>query len=353
MGEVEFFYNLKYKTKPQENPKTKALQKIQMLLENLENRTYKTTSSYTINVVSAANQITKLQKENNDNSTFFSESEISTRVAKAQTNAIKSMLVNSKKRSLMKNLVQDNFPVPERRKKSCISLFQSMTTCEGSTCSSQDEEDLKNNKQDDIILSSPSHALSESTITPHKFMTGFFEQEEEEEEEDYDLSAPKNGANFNFLQKSVIESEKVLAIPNDKINQVKSCPDIIISDKNNKLSNTGNKGICGLILSRVSSFQQHLKGKLSMKQSQEFNILIKQMIEYIELIDETLKGYRADSIADALLLLVSSQIGVSKTDFLKNLKVGQRATVGRINEIKKFYSYRHLKKGLKAINKTR
>lgn len=86
-----------------------------------------------------------------------------------------------------------------------------------------------------------------------------------------------------------------------------------------------------------------------MKQSCEFNQLVKGLLGYIELIDETVKGYRADSIADALLLLIGSQIGVSKTDFLKNLRIGERFTAGRINEIKKFHSYRHLKKGLKAI----
>lgn len=172
-----------------------------------------------------------------------------------------------------------------------------------------------------------------------------------------------------------MESERIVKMPKIKDNyeedfyfgaqvtETKSSPTIFVNttttttttsmrkieNHDNKLSLGSKKGITGLILLRVSSFHQHLKGKLTVVQSQEFNKLIKQMISYIEQIDETIKGYRADSIADSLLLLVGSQVGVSKSDFLKNLKIGEKVTGGRINEIKKFHSYKHLKKGLKAI----
>lgn len=240
-----------------------------MLHQNLQNN--KTNSSYHINIVPSVDMKTWISNKS-ESSLFFSDSQIRTCVEKAQDNAIKTILIKSKKRSIMKNLVQDNFPVPERRKSSCVSLSQSTTTCGSSICSSPQDLDHGCGQGDDIVVSSSMPSLGDSQpLSAGKFITSFFDENLDDE---FDESITKNDSTmtFDLVEKSFMESERVIAAPkirdffgediicstsvaDDKISQVRSSPIIMVSDmgsssiKNSlgdsKLSLGSNKGITG------------------------------------------------------------------------------------------------------------
>lgn len=113
-----------------------------------------------------------------------------------------------------------------------------------------------------------------------------------------------------------------------------------------------NPRINQVIGMRVAKFMKSMQRILSDQQLNDFAELCNKIFDYIELEESTFKGFRGDSLADALLLLVGSQVGVTKKDFLQNLK-DTKCVPSRLTEIKKFLCYRNLKAGLVSILKNK
>jgi len=59
----------------------------------------------------------------------------------------------------------------------------------------------------------------------------------------------------------------------------------------------------------------------------------------------------SESISQVLLFLISSQIGISKKDFIQKLRpdVKSKRNLPKIENIKKLNCYPHMKKGFKQI----
>jgi len=76
----------------------------------------------------------------------------------------------------------------------------------------------------------------------------------------------------------------------------------------------------------------------------KFNNHISKIIDFVTENNKKFKGFKADSIADAILLIIGTHIGIGKSIFLKNLRPDTRLTNSRITEIKKFTCYLPLKK---------
>ena len=72
---------------------------------------------------------------------------------------------------------------------------------------------------------------------------------------------------------------------------------------------------------------------------------------WLELNEEKVKGHVSESVAQVMLFLVSSRIGVSKKDFITNLKPNVKAkrNLPKIENIKKLHCYVLLKKTFKKI----
>lgn len=106
-----------------------------------------------------------------------------------------------------------------------------------------------------------------------------------------------------------------------------------------------------MVLVQVSSFQKNVASRLTAEQFGQFGVLCNKLVGYMEANGSKFKGVRGGSIADAMLLLVGSKIGLSKKDFLENIRTSERWTAGRLNDIKKYLCYKNLKKGFGGILK--
>lgn len=112
---------------------------------------------------------------------------------------------------------------------------------------------------------------------------------------------------------------------------------------------TGN--VNPMVLAHISSFQSNVAQRLTADQLGQFGVLCNKLVGYMEANDSMFKGGRGRSIADAMLLLVGSKIGLDKKDFLENIRTNERWTAGRLNDIKKYLCYKNLKKGFGEILK--
>jgi hypothetical protein len=115
------------------------------------------------------------------------------------------------------------------------------------------------------------------------------------------------------------------------------------------LKTTGN--VNPMVLAQVSSFQSNVAPRLTADQFGQFGVLCNKLVWYIEANESMFKGVRGGSIADAMLLLVGSKIGLDKKDFLENIRTNKRWTASRLNDIKKYLCYKNLKKGFMEILK--
>lgn len=100
---------------------------------------------------------------------------------------------------------------------------------------------------------------------------------------------------------------------------------------------------------RIATFQNMMYKKLNYNQMKELKQICVHLCNFIEAKEELFKGIKGESIADSLLLIAGSYVGISKKDFLQNLRPNEKFTNSRITEIKKFLTYKHLKKGLSKI----
>lgn len=67
---------------------------------------------------------------------------------------------------------------------------------------------------------------------------------------------------------------------------------------------------------RIANFQNMMHKKLNNGQMNELKKICVQLCNFIEAKEELFKGIKGDSIADSLLLIAGSEVGISKKDFL-------------------------------------
>jgi hypothetical protein len=102
-----------------------------------------------------------------------------------------------------------------------------------------------------------------------------------------------------------------------------------------------NSNVNPMVLAQVSSFQRNVAPRLTPDQIRQFGVLCNILVGYMEANDSMFKGVRGGSIADAMLLLVGSRIGLDKKDFLENIRTNERWTACRLNDIKKYLCYKN------------
>lgn len=95
------------------------------------------------------------------------------------------------------------------------------------------------------------------------------------------------------------------------------------------------------IMLKISSFSSQMKDKFTSEQKKEFNKYIKRFLNWLELNEDSIKGHMSDSLAQVILYLVSSKIGISKKDFIANLKpnVKTNRNKPKVENIKKLLCY--------------
>merc|ERR1712226_809238 len=74
------------------------------------------------------------------------------------------------------------------------------------------------------------------------------------------------------------------------------------------------------IMIKISTFAAQVQNILSKEQKHKFNQYIGSFIDWLELNEESIKNFMSESIAQVILYLVACNIGISKTDFINNLK---------------------------------
>jgi len=102
---------------------------------------------------------------------------------------------------------------------------------------------------------------------------------------------------------------------------------------------------------KISSFAAQVQNILSTEQKHKFNQYISLFIEWLELNEESIKNFMSESIAQVILYLVACNLGISKTDFINNLKpdVKNNRNKPKIENIKKLLCYPVLKGAFKYV----
>lgn len=99
---------------------------------------------------------------------------------------------------------------------------------------------------------------------------------------------------------------------------------------------------------KINVFAYQMQNKLNIDQKKAFNNYIAYFLAWLEKNEELIKGFMSDSIAQVILYLVCGTIGVSKIDFISNLKpnVKSNRNKPKVENIKKLLCYPILKKAL-------
>ena len=110
--------------------------------------------------------------------------------------------------------------------------------------------------------------------------------------------------------------------------------------------NLGSKLMAGRILCKISSFETQMMNVWTKGQRHEFRKLISKICQWLELHEDQLKGHVSESVAQVMLFLVCGKLGISKKDFVQNLKPNVKAkrNLPKIENIKKLHCYGLLKK---------
>jgi len=116
-----------------------------------------------------------------------------------------------------------------------------------------------------------------------------------------------------------------------------------------------SKGLKGsVVLECISTFQENYN-KFSASQKNEFKVHVQYLLDYCKNNEEIVKNSHAESIAGCILLLVASQMGVGKKDFVSALMPMKKRMFSKTQLIKKASVYQDLKTGyahvLSAIKK--
>lgn len=114
---------------------------------------------------------------------------------------------------------------------------------------------------------------------------------------------------------------------------------------------TESKLLSGRILYRIKIFESQMNKEFDQNQKNQFYNYLSQICEWIQLNEDKLKGFYAESIAQVMLFLVCSKIGVSKKTFIENLKpnVKSKRDLPKIENIKKLNCYSMMKKVFQQI----
>jgi len=102
---------------------------------------------------------------------------------------------------------------------------------------------------------------------------------------------------------------------------------------------------------KISSFAAQVQNILSKEQKHMFNQYISLFVGWLEQNEESIKHFMSESIAQVILYLVACTIGISKADFIHNLKpdVKTNRNKPKIENIKKLLCYPVLKGAFKYV----
>jgi len=105
------------------------------------------------------------------------------------------------------------------------------------------------------------------------------------------------------------------------------------------------------IMMKISSFAFQVSNILTRDQKKNFNRYVSLFFDWLEINDESIKNFMSESIAQVILYLVACSIGISKTDFINNLKpnVKTNRNKPKIENIKKLLCYPLLKGAFKTV----
>jgi len=105
------------------------------------------------------------------------------------------------------------------------------------------------------------------------------------------------------------------------------------------------------IMMKISSFVSQTSNIWTKEQKKLLNKYISLFFDWLEVNDESIKNFMSESIAQVILYLVSCNIGISKTDFINNLKpdVKTNRNKPKIENIKKLLCYPLLKGAFKTV----
>lgn len=106
------------------------------------------------------------------------------------------------------------------------------------------------------------------------------------------------------------------------------------------------------ILSRIAQFQMLILTYLTQEEYSILCLLSNKMCKYIKEFEESFKGVTSNTIVHSILILVASNIGISKKIFLKVLNMERRKSNNiRIDLIQKTKGYNAMKKGFIQVLK--
>jgi len=244
------------------------------------------------------------------------------------------MLVNmfkSKKAPLFKDLVNNNFPKPQKVSKK--------VRIEISECTTVDTEEVNSNGR-----SSP---LGKSCPSLTSFdMTTFMEESQSDlnmtvmdlEDSDFDYKKAKT---FQELRSEPVECE----------NACKSMTNLSAEEvKPLNIKGYWCAGLKGPILMEcIAVFQQELKMQMTSEDKSIFNTHVQGLLDFCEANEKFVSTSHAESIAGCILLLVSTQLGIGKKQFLNALSPMKKRMFQKVEHIKKSSCYTQLKNGYSTI----
>lgn len=105
------------------------------------------------------------------------------------------------------------------------------------------------------------------------------------------------------------------------------------------------------IIATIGSFHNQIYETLTKDQNKNFGFFMQKMLEFIEIHEKEFRKHKSDSVAGCAMLIVSSHIGVNKTNFLNALRPQQKNLFKTIARQKKSACYNLLKDGFQLIKK--
>jgi len=108
------------------------------------------------------------------------------------------------------------------------------------------------------------------------------------------------------------------------------------------------------ILTRIMNFRLQMQDKFTQEQYETFEKHISILMEWLEQSSDIVEVYVSDSIAQCILFLVSTKIGVKKSVFITNMRpnIKNIRNKPKIENIKKLQCYPLLKKAyIDILNK--
>jgi len=258
-----------------------------------------------------------------------------------------------KRPTLVKNFKKGNFPVPAKSRKSISNVSTDVSVCLNNNADKSKNSDFLDEEMEILFKNFEEKQNKEAAIE------NLFRQKTIEKRNSLEpVFFSKNSMNSPPIPENFEEKYLNQKPANSQVKKSFTMPEnFTLSEK--KMDNNGLKS-----LKLGSNWHISHKGRIAMEVMTHFlvinqqdktinfrrlNSLCQKLIDFCESNPDLIKNNQAESLAGAILLLASTDVGLSKAKFLESLKSFKKQMYNKVEFIKRIKVYKSLKEAFLKI----